>query len=449
MNVWICKQNILLEKSLIRYFIENMLWKKVIWCDNEVARPRKTTSQESIREYSRSRFHKIPRSHRCELAQHLPLYTSFAARNSIHGGFELDDRPFFEYANIFWMLCNFTYEKVRRNKIDLVIFNRSPHYEGDFVLYLVAKTLGIRTLIMQQSLLPNKFFYFFNISDYGKFATSQNLFSDSASFLVRRRAEKELFYMNSRGRKNRLQWKAYQFMYPEYQLMKDVFFRAGKMHAVIRYAHKRRFLRDMARLVTRSPELTKPFIYFPLHMQPELTTSVFGGPYSDQILAIEDLCAIIPEGWRIYVKENPKQKYSMRGAEFFRRLERIQKAVYVDANFSTYRLLEASKLVATVTGTVGWEAITGGKNVVYFGNTWYEGLPGAYRFDENLDLEELAGSPVSHELLQERVQQMMMKMGTGVIYPGYEAMVSNFSSEENVRTVCESLSRILALEACE
>ena len=115
-----------------------------------------------------------------------------------------------------------------------------------------------------------------------------------------------------------------------------------------------------------------------------MSTSTLGGNYSDQLLAIEHLSSILPDDSWIYVKENPKQTGAMRGPKFFDRLDRIPNLEFLPSYANTHDLIDNSDFVATVTGTVGWEAIRKGKNVLVFGMPWYRNLPGAIQFHQGI-----------------------------------------------------------------
>ncbi|MDP2946803.1 MAG: capsule biosynthesis protein, partial [Nanoarchaeota archaeon] len=68
--------------------------------------------------------------------------------------------------------------------------------------------------------------------------------------------------------------------------------------------------------VQTKPDFDKKFIYVPLNLQPECSTSPQGNIFVDQILMIETLSASLPSDWIIYVKEHPIQ-WLRRGLNFF------------------------------------------------------------------------------------------------------------------------------------
>src|SRR5699024_10415704 len=138
--------------------------------------------------------------------------------------------------------------------------------------------------------------------------------------------------------------------------------------------------------------------------------SAWGGKYVDQLLALERLSAFLPGDVCIYVKENPKQTYVMRGSFFYERLKRIKKVVLVPNDTNTYDLMKNALFISTVTGTMGWEAITGGKNVLVFGwGTWYKTLPGVYYFDDQPSYEQLVTARIDHKKLEAKTNALLSK----------------------------------------
>ena len=130
------------------------------------------------------------------------------------------------------------------------------------------------------------------------------------------------------------------------------------------------YFETLAEFENNEADLTKKFVYYPLHLQPEMTTSTLGDQYSDQLLAVERTAEMIPDDWQIYVKENPKQTGQMRSPMFFHRLRRIKNVHFLSSHADTHELTDHAAFVATVTGTVGWEAICKGKK------HWYSDVRG-------------------------------------------------------------------------
>lgn len=127
------------------------------------------------------------------------------------------------------------------------------------------------------------------------------------------------------------------------------------------------------------------YIYFPLHYQPEGTTMPLGDCYVWQTLAIEMLNAYLPSDVYIYVKENPKQTHISRTAEFVEKLAALPRVKLVASDVDTYRLLNNSIAVASITGTAIWEGLFKAKPAIMFGNFIYEHAPGVFRVVTNED----------------------------------------------------------------
>jgi hypothetical protein len=146
---------------------------------------------------------------------------------------------------------------------------------------------------------------------------------------------------------------------------------------------------------TQIPDLNSKYIYFGLHYQPEATTMPIGGIFNDQILAIRHLASIIPDGWKIYVKENFYQfvNYSHghlgRISQIYQELCSIKNVILVPTDFSSFQLLENAQAVSTITGTVGLEAMVRAKPVIIFGLSWIQDFEGVLKIQNTKDVEKI------------------------------------------------------------
>lgn len=139
----------------------------------------------------------------------------------------------------------------------------------------------------------------------------------------------------------------------------------------------------------------RPYIYLALHYQPERSTSPEGGFYVDQWLMANLLSKYIPKDWYIYIKEHKSQFYNApklqghlgRSESFYEDLVKLKNVKLVPLEIPSFDLIDNSQAVATVTGTVGLEAILRGKPVMAFGYAWYRNCEGVFYVPNREDVK--------------------------------------------------------------
>ena len=182
------------------------------------------------------------------------------------------------------------------------------------------------------------------------------------------------------------------------------------------------------------------YVYFPLHLQPELTTDPLGGFFGDQALAIEQLRTKLPSDVAIIVKENPKQSFEWRSKDFFKRIQRLNNVFFVDSNINTYSLLRHAQAVATVTGTAGWEAVIAGKPAIVFGAAWYKKLPGVFNFnDEGFCWNKIVGFEADFTLVEDMLGKLSTHMPDVVADQHYIAIFPEYDSKINTKKLIDIL----------
>lgn len=388
-----------------------------------------------------------------KLYEHLPTFIDMYSRVNMHNSSNYNEFNFHQFLDHFNLMINYYYTLFTDNEIDLLIQNNSPHAGYDYIPHILAFEMGIETLYLAQTTFPNRFFHYWKFKDFGSFETTEKLFDLQDHFEIENKFEKDLPYMRVNRRDgfkfsnirslSSLNNELTKYV-PGFQMAKELLKPDYRRQAYYRYDLKREYEENRKNL-TSDVDLNQNFVYFALHLQPEKTTSSYGGKYSDQALALEDLSSILPKGWKIYVKENPKQSYFMRNPEFFRRLERISNLEFVSPTFNTYDLIKNSKICATIAGTVGWEAITGGKPALIFGwGVWYKTLPGVYNFSPDLDLEKISSEKVDFEELQSKFHELTSKLAPGItLTENYPSYYKDYDVVKNDVQVAKSIEKII------
>jgi len=327
-------------------------------------------------------------------------------------------------------------------KPDIVVFQEEPHQFYDYVLYGVCKVLNIRTIMFIRTMLEERMFAVNSFEEgsqainehYQKELRARNvkglelpkilhdylsairgnyedviplhlwdqidevklLASSKNNFFIR---VKKLFqtvqskftfsdmlvryrfvFTKGKGRfnsdqkqKNRSLTNS-KFKYSEYLYYMS--------KALIKKKLNKNFYKSIS---TENLDLDCKYVFCALHYQPEKTTSPLGGEFDDQEYMIKLISQLVPKGWLVYVKEHPSQFVSSyarygekRSRGFYRSILKCPNVRFVSLTSDTFSLIDNSMAVATVTGTVGWEAVVREKPALIFGHAWFKNCDGVF-----------------------------------------------------------------------
>lgn len=401
-------------------------------CDLKIVFGTATAGFENVRQFYFGNFpeipyQKIPDALYDTVYECMPMYIDMMDRHN-----KFSERNYHDYVNLFNRLFNYFYWEIKTHGIEQVVFTSPPHEGADYLLYNVARAMGCRLLFLYQSQIPNRFFYVTNLDDFGTFRSVVPL-SEFELKEVKKKHDQPVYHVHHRG----------QFKYS----LKKAFFqdllKKKRVGVLLYHRRYRRYHRELEKSMVVDVDFEKNYVYFPLHFQPEMTTTILGGIYNDQLLAIERLSKMLPEGWKIYVKEYPIQSHEMRGDWFFARLRALPNVQMVSLAIPSAKLAQHCRFVATISGTAGWEALAGGKNVVVFGRPWYLQFPGVFPYHSELKVEEILNYRIDHHALEQAFSELYAKSAEGVVDDDYIGFLDAFDAAENGKTVARSLQCIL------
>jgi hypothetical protein len=332
---------------------------------------------------------------------------------------------------LFWHFLDMIINK----NIQVIIFCNIPHEGPDYILYSIAKQLGIKTVLSYQSLFPNRYFCIESIEDLGEI---DNVVPETETDFIEKTIKedlppKEWDYMMDAGKKDneedmtsRLIRIGHCLMHEPWNINSSYDLLWKGISEIKEHIYQNRITQSC--FESTSPE---KFIYFPLHFQPEITTAATGDIFCEQTRAIEILADKIKTelsfDCKIYVKENPRQSNFMRSHNFFNRLTSIDSVRFINPQVSTLTLIKDCLCVATISGTAGYEAVFMNKSVIYFGHPWYKKLHGAFRYQTSLN--ELINFVPDRQLSINTLTRILKSSRPGVVDRHYINQVYDSNDE--------------------
>jgi hypothetical protein len=220
---------------------------------------------------------------------------------------------------------------------------------------------------------------------------------------------------------------------------------------------KARVYRSFKAYVSDQPD-EKPYVAFLLHYQPEEATLPRGGIFAQQLNAILKLRSVLPGHVRILVKENRatfRAPFTLatlvRSQGFYRAIASIPGAYLVPVERDTFELVDNALAVATITGSVGLEALCRGKRVLIFGDASYKHFSGVIRLDtahpDEDSLSSLTSNDWTHDpAVTERDMQTEFLSSIGQAAEGNE---TNFRSQQTatvaaVQYIASNMARLVS-----
>jgi len=332
--------------------------------------------------------------------------------------------PLMKKTHLYHTYLKYWYGVFTTLKPDAVLFYDVPHLSFKYVAYCVAKYLGVKQLILRNARISGRVFITDDFTDYKNLREKLESYRDRRFTLAdlspdvkdhyekKRNTEKSPFFFRKEytdkkahglsrflpraeavfknARNGTLLKTTYHYLLmlflkndvPSLEKLKTPVWKLKlqeKRWHEIKGEFKNEYLRHHV-----APDYSKKYVYVPLQRQPERSTLSEGGVFIDQILMIDILSHALPKDWVIYVKENYTQwilprTHVGRFRGYTQEIVEKKNVRVIPADTSTFRLTENAQAVATVTGTVAWEAAVRGKPALVFGYMCFMYCDGVFR----------------------------------------------------------------------
>lgn len=281
------------------------------------------------------------------------------------------------------------------------------------LLYELCKARGIKSLMLG----PVKFANRFMISEDGLHLDDLNVEKTSDI-----KSREELFeYLDKFSSFNRIKKiKAKSFQenkWARYKANLEFFFSTDSSNFETRYSNfgktkskilKEKIQRSVRRKLRKSfidknfsTDVTnqKPYVYFPLHYEPERILLVTAQYYDNQLSVISNIAKSLPAGYKLLVKEHPMMStIGWREIDFYKKILNLPNVKLIHPSINPKEILKNSSLVVTIAGTAGQEAAFYGIPSILFSDQIYSNIPTVKRINSFENLSKIIREQLNHKI---------------------------------------------------
>lgn len=330
----------------------------------------------------------------------------------------MDNQSVDERRHRYYEMLGYWLGVLKKYQPEVIIFSDVPHFFYDYLLYELARLLGIKTITFLDTRIPGRLLFFNDFWKGSEILQKELAKNKDKNFSVEDLSDDiRKYYLTFSDKNYNLTPPHIQYQKKKYSFLHGVL-KSSKLTASIKNGTifkksfdyilrllkgkslSNLFLSGVDRLigifkfnlkkeyksVQSAPDFSKKFVYMPLNVQPECSTSPQGDMYADQILMIETLAAALPKDWVVYAKEHPmqwlrygKEFFSSKYRGYYKKISEIPNVKVVPVETDSYKLINQSQAVANISGAASWEAVLRSKPAIIFGYPWYKDCPSVFK----------------------------------------------------------------------
>lgn len=175
-----------------------------------------------------------------------------------------------------------------------------------------------------------------------------------------------------------------------------------------------------------------------LHLQPEASTMPMGGVFADQLLVLDLILGALPSEMNVFVKEHPfmfeapAQDRHERSVAFYTHMLKDKRVNFVKRTINSMALIENAGFVASVAGSISWEAMRLGTPSIIFGWAWFSGCKSCFSVDSVSTLQHAfsAASKKTRDEVKSDVEQFLGELEKRLVYAAACRPALNYLGDE-------------------